>query len=872
MLRNELIKARFLIPFLLCCVFFSLFSCATYNEANSSPKSAPSDTAAIVRNNVIELNTLYQGEQYQLALDKVDQFLAENTRAPEYHLMKARLIAKVKIEQQALDYLTEMIRLQPDNFGLFAARGNLLFQQGYIESAKKDYSVAYENGYKTIDVVEVLFSIETENENFSLALELVNEAIEFDPGDSQLWFEKARLEIRLGNIGDAELSCYKAIQLKNDEIQYHQLYYEILVYQKKKEKAFQHIEHIYNTLPTDSWIALKYSSELVSNEKYIEAKAVLRKSIQLMPYESQLFFQLASIYFFEKRWEESIEYLTAGIKLDPEATQARIELAKVYFQLQQTEKALEQLNQARQNGARDPFVYETLARYYNQKNDTFEAERIIFEGLEVNAENYNLIIEYARILEKRSDYKEAIKAYEQVSKAHPYEASILGKLGNLYRLTGNYENSERYFKQAIELKPDLTWIRSYYTELLVDMEKWDLALAEVKEIISISPDDYWALAEKAQIEYKLGDYQSAFMSISQSIALRPEITQLKRVKGEILESLNRFGDAEFAFKEVLADIPDNAYILTKLAYIQARLGKPEALLTIRTAIEKDDFDISAIELFLHLTNQANSIWGFEEGGREEMIYELVMLKKLTEARRTIAGLDPLDYRDLPFLDLLAKSLNEDKIYRDDLQALTRIKGLSYWNYFHMGMIALTLDDHEAAEAFFKRGLALDPENIWIKAKLAFVYQQLEEYALAVDLLEEYLARTPFKESIWARLRLALNCDLSKQYQKAENVYLRILEINPNESLALNNLAWMYLTTTDPEMKKKDDALALAQKAVELSSTPANLDTLAEAYYQTNDYQKALKTIERALDKDKNDLDDFKKTKKKILKALESTQP
>ncbi len=72
------------------------------------------------------------------------------------------------------------------------------------------------------------------------------------------------------------------------------------------------------------------------------------------------------------------------------------------------------------------------------------------------------------------------------------------------------------------------------------------------------------------------------------------------------------------------------------------------------------------------------------------------------------------------------------------------------------------------------------------------------------------------------------------------------------------------------MHNLDEALNLSLKAVKISPSPANLDTLAEAYYQKKEFHKALKTVERALDRDRQGLDDFKRTKKKILKAIEST--
>ena len=124
-------------------------------------------------------------------------------------------------------------------------------------------------------------------------------------------------------------------------------------------------------------------------------------------------------------------------------------------------------------------------------------------------------------------------------------------------------------------------------------------------------------------------------------------------------------------------------------------------------------------------------------------------------------------------------------------------------------------------------------------------------------------------NLWGQLRLALNYDLAQQGRLSEEVYQQILAKRPGEAIALNNLAWLYATSTDPALKSKiDDALALSLKAVSLSPSSANLDTLAEIYYIQKDYEKALKTIERALDQDRKSLDYFKKQKKKILKALE----
>ena len=46
-----------------------------------------------------------------------------------------------------------------------------------------------------------------------------------------------------------------------------------------------------------------------------------------------------------------------------------------------------------------------------------------------------------------------------------------------------------------------------------------------------------------------------------------------------------------------------------------------------------------------------------------------------------------------------------------------------------------------------------------------------------------------------------------------------------------------------------------------------LDTLAEAYFQNKEYQKAIEFIEQAVALDRNNLDHFKRQRNKFLKKI-----
>ena len=65
--------------------------------------------------------------------------------------------------------------------------------------------------------------------------------------------------------------------------------------------------------------------------------------------------------------------------------------------------------------------------------------------------------------------------------------------------------------------------------------------------------------------------------------------------------------------------------------------------------------------------------------------------------------------------------------------------------------------------------------------------------------------------------------------------------------AMNNLAFLLATSSDPKIRDPKEAVALAQKAVEIDATvPAYLDTLARAHFEAGQPELAAEAERRAL--------------------------
>jgi Flp pilus assembly protein TadD len=85
-----------------------------------------------------------------------------------------------------------------------------------------------------------------------------------------------------------------------------------------------------------------------------------------------------------------------------------------------------------------------------------------------------------------------------------------------------------------------------------------------------------------------------------------------------------------------------------------------------------------------------------------------------------------------------------------------------------------------------------------------------------------------------------------QVDEAIAHFQRALEIKPDMAAVLNDLAWIRATHPSARLRDGRQAVTLAQRAIELSSSNANaLDTLAAAYAEAGRFPDAVRTAKEA---------------------------
>ena len=137
----------------------------------------------------------------------------------------------------------------------------------------------------------------------------------------------------------------------------------------------------------------------------------------------------------------------------------------------------------------------------------------------------------------------------------------------------------------------------------------------------------------------------------------------------------------------------------------------------------------------------------------------------------------------------------------------------------------------------------DEERIEFLLDVAEVYITEKNYSAAVEAYERILEIDPLHAK--TRYMLAHIYISAKQYKKAEDLLLILLEENPDDFTLLNNLAWLYATADDPSIRNGKKAIRYAQKAMVLAPNDYHVwSTLSEAYYISGDYEKAYRAIDQ----------------------------
>ena len=175
-------------------------------------------------------------------------------------------------------------------------------------------------------------------------------------------------------------------------------------------------------------------------------------------------------------------------------------------------------------------------------------------------------------------------------------------------------------------------------------------------------------------------------------------------------------------------------------------------------------------------------------------------------------------------------------------------------YESLSGVALNQKDYPNAIRYGEKALALKPGRIEVHYNLGVAYAASGQNESAARQFERVLELMPEDQATFVAKRVQVHNQLGFSYARQNKFDLAIvqfketLRLNPKQPRMLNTLAWTLVNCPDQALRDPSKALSLAQQACVLTQSrhPVYLNTLAAVYEALHDFEKAVKTTEKAL--------------------------
>jgi len=300
----------------------------------------------------------------------------------------------------------------------------------------------------------------------------------------------------------------------------------------------------------------------LSSKNYEEGLKIFQEIIKLNPNEGRAYYNMGILYLNKNKKYEAIGSMEKAIKLDDTNLSYKIGLARVFTAAGNIPSAISGLEKviALNKNISDAYLY--LGEAYYKKGDRDRAlenfnycmekfagtesavisgkwiEKLNSKDNEKNSIISALLNEGNNLLYQKK-YKEALASFDEALSKNPGEVEAYFGKAMAYYDTGDYDNAEIQFKQAISI--DFNHVKSCLGlgEVYLKRENYDKVIEYTNKVISLDPAKAEAYYMRGIASYNNGKEDEALADFKKFLELAPSTSDTSEIKNWIKEIENR---------------------------------------------------------------------------------------------------------------------------------------------------------------------------------------------------------------------------------------------------------------------------------------------------------------------------------------------
>lgn len=632
---------------------------------------------------------------------------------------------------------------------------------------------------------------------FSGAYAELTRTVDLQPTNYKARIDLGNLLIAASKNDEAQAQANAVLAAQPNNPDAHALLSAIAIREGKKDQALIEIQRALQLDPNRAAfhedLALLQSSD-PSQTTSVEDE--LRKAATLDPKSVNAKILLAEFYARNGRWQEAEKAGWDAVATDPKSLAARENVASIILKEGDQARAEEVLRQASKDLSSDPRGVRILADYYTGSGQMDKAKAEFSSLAAKYPKNISVKKGYIRVLLEAKDYGTAQTIVESLMKTDGKDPEVAGLNGIVLLNSGKSADAVNALQNAVRDSPKDAFLQYWLGRAA--MAKGDINLAEssLRQAAILNPSRLDAEAELALIAVERGDMDLLADVAGKTITAAPRLPEGYVWRAMVELSHNSADKAEADLNTAIGIAPKSpqAYLqLGKLRFAQKRFA--EGVTLLEEALQYDPNSFESLRLLVS--------------------YDLYQKQPEKALARLNAQIEKSPSNS-NFYDLLAQFQIQQKKLDDAAASAQKA-------------IQLNSGDGEAVLLF------------------AQIEVQRGQTANAIGAWEQWSGAHP--NDAGALAILGTLEESRGDLGKAEADYKKSLEIQPQQPIAANNLAYrMLLNGENPDV-----ALTLAQTARRgMPNSPNSADTLAWAYYYTGAYSFARDLLEDAVKTEPND--------------------
>jgi tetratricopeptide (TPR) repeat protein len=530
-------------------------------------------------------------------------------------------------------------------------------------------------------------------------------------------------------------------------------------------------------------LKVQLARALAASRQFAESEQIYKQIIDSDKTNIGVYNELYSVYLMQNRTADAEQTLKAGAANNPKQIGFLVSLASFYSRLQRHDEMVATLNQIKGRAKDFDRAYVIVGDFYLRNGDLAEALKQYQEGMAADPK-------------QKATYRkrmiEVLMRQNKRAEASDIAAAILKE------------------------NPKDTDARGLEASLLLDRGEVQKAISELQSVVNAAPDNFVARYNLGRSHVARGEWEQARQQFSEAIRLRPDYLPARLALAQLQVMQSEFEQALKSADEILqvdkkngpARMIQAAALMGERKYADAR-RLLEALRQANPNTPDVDFSLGMLAVKENNLNEAESVFRKAYAANPKDTRNLVGLVE------TLAGGGHFD-QAIQFLQAeMAKNPS-----RIDLQMSLGNVAARAKNYdlaigqFQTVLNELDKNSKARGDVYFRMGIALRLKGD-LNGSIQYLYKAREAL--------------PVNSTVGVELALALAATGRKQ--EAKDAYEQAIKLNPQDGVALNNLAFLIAESSSGDL---DQALTYAQRAKQaLPNLSEVSDTLGWIYLKKN---------------------------------------